>query len=130
MASTRLAAGPEIEVEEPRARDLALLVNAPNRMAAIEEAGFDVGGRRVERGPALAERVSPDVVVVGTGESLVGGAGARVRPRPPDRDPGAVIPAVVRRMAGPAVVIELRPRRRAPTPGSMERDGLEEALPW
>jgi len=42
MVRTGIEAEPENEVATPRARNLALLVNEPKRVAAIEEAGFEV----------------------------------------------------------------------------------------
>ena len=69
MRTTAAEIETRIENEAP-ARNLALLVNAPRKAAAIEEAGFRaVVAEDDEVGRELFARLAPDVVVVGTSES-------------------------------------------------------------
>jgi len=107
--ATGIETGAEIEVEAPSARHLALLVNAANRVEAVEAAGFEVEFAQ-ESKEALEHfaRLSPDVVIVGTGEtdSSMARALAFVRDVR-ERDPGAAIPVVVLTNGSCAAAIEL-----------------------
>ncbi len=69
-APVRIETPPENDLTAPRTRNLALLLNERSRAAAIEEAGFEVAATDDEGAARdLLLRLSPDVVVVGTGES-------------------------------------------------------------
>ncbi len=109
MLQTQIDERAENEIEASRTRHLALLVSAANRVADIEEAGFDVAAAD-EPGDAggLIARLSPDVVVVGTGEtdSSMARALAFVRDVR-EQDPVASIPIVVLTNGRTAAAIEL-----------------------
>ena len=109
MVPTRIETEPESEVVTPRARNLALLVNEPTRIAAIEEAGFEVvAGDDSKDARELFARLSPDVVLVGTGEtdSSMAQALAFVRDVRGSLE-GAAVPVVVLTKCRPADALEL-----------------------
>jgi diguanylate cyclase (GGDEF)-like protein len=97
MVPTRIEAEPESEAGTPRARNLALLVNEPKRIAAIEEAGFEVVASNDSKDAReLFARLSPDVVLVGTGETDSSMARALAFVRDIRGGPqGAAVPVVV-----------------------------------
>jgi len=99
----------ENEVAAPRARGLALLVNDPKRSAAVEEAGFEVVSCDESKDAReLFDRLSPDVVVVGTGQtdSSMERALAFVRDIR-GRTQGATVPVVVVTKRRPSDALEL-----------------------
>ena len=109
MVPTRIETDPENEVATPRTRSLALLVNEPKRIAAIEEAGFDVvASDDWKDARELFARLSPDVVLVGTGEtdSSLAKALAFVRDIRGGVQ-GAALPVVVLTKRRPAEALEL-----------------------
>jgi diguanylate cyclase (GGDEF)-like protein len=67
MVPTAIEIQPDEDVAAPSARNLALLVNESKRGPAIEDAGFDVVASDSNGARELFTRLSPDVVVVGTG---------------------------------------------------------------
>ena len=106
---TQIDMQPEDEVRVPRARGLALLVNDPKRSAAVEEAGFDVVPCDESKDAReLFDRLSPDVVVVGTGQtdSSMERALAFVRDIR-GRTQGAMVPVVVVTKRRPSDALEL-----------------------
>ncbi len=109
MAPTAIETLTETEVATPSARNVALLVNETKGSASIEEAGFEVVSCDESKDAReLFERLSPAVVLVGTGDtdSSLARALAFVRDirRGAQR---AATPVVVLTEARPAEALEL-----------------------
>jgi diguanylate cyclase (GGDEF)-like protein len=109
VSSAQAEPGLHTEAASPRGAGLALLVNEPKKSAVVEEAGFDVVNCEDPRdGIDFLVRLSPDVVVVGTGQTDRSMENALALVREIRALPqGAAVPVVVSTRRRPQDALEL-----------------------